>query len=87
MLISFLMIPIQTTAEELFFRGYLAQGFFRKTGSILHTLLLTSILFTAMHAFNPEVDTLGYGVLVYYFLTAVFLAIMTIMDGGMELSM
>ena len=87
MLISFLMIPIQTTAEELFFRGYLAQGFFRKTGSILHTVLLTSILFTAMHAFNPEVDTLGYGVLVYYFLTAVFLAIMTIMDDGMELSM
>jgi hypothetical protein len=40
-----------------------------------------------MHAFNPEVATLGYGILSYYFLTGVFLAIMTIMDDGMELSM
>jgi hypothetical protein len=40
-----------------------------------------------MHAFNPEVATLGYGILSYYFLTGVFLAVMTIMDDGMELSM
>jgi membrane protease YdiL (CAAX protease family) len=87
LLISFAMIPIQTTAEELFFRGYLAKAFYQKTGSVLHTILITSILFASMHAFNPEVDTLGYGILVYYFVTAVFLAIMTAMDNGMELSM
>ncbi len=40
-----------------------------------------------MHAFNPEVTTLGYGILVYYFMTAVFLAIMSVMDEGLELSM
>jgi membrane protease YdiL (CAAX protease family) len=86
-IISFLLIPIQTTAEEVLFRGYLAQALYRKIGSYLHVIITTSAFFALMHAFNPEVATLGYGILSYYFLTGVFLAIMTIMDDGMELSM
>jgi membrane protease YdiL (CAAX protease family) len=86
-LISFLIIPIQTAAEEILFRGYLAQSIFRKTGSIFHMIMTTSLFFALMHAFNPEVATLGYGILMYYFLTGAFLAIMTVMDDGMELSM
>ena len=85
--ISFLLIPIQTSAEEILFRGYLAQSLNRKIGSYLHVIIVTSAFFALMHAFNPEVATLGYGILSYYFLTGVFLAIMTIMDEGMELSM
>ncbi|MBM3452903.1 MAG: CPBP family intramembrane metalloprotease [Bacteroidetes bacterium] len=87
LLISFLLIPIQTSAEEILFRGYLAQSLFRKIGSNLHTIIITSIFFALMHAFNPEVKTLGYGILSYYFLTGIFLAIITIMDRGLELSM
>jgi membrane protease YdiL (CAAX protease family) len=86
-IISFLLIPIQTTAEEVLFRGYLAQALYRKIGSYLHVIITTSSFFALMHAFNPEVATLGYGILSYYFLTGVFLAVMTIMDDGMELSM
>jgi membrane protease YdiL (CAAX protease family) len=86
-IISFLLIPIQTTAEEVLFRGYLAQYLYRKIGSYLHVIITTSAFFALMHAFNPEVATLGYGILSYYFLTGVFLAVMTIMDDGMELSM
>ena len=86
-IISFLLIPIQTTAEEVLFRGYLAQALYRKIGSYLHVIITTSAFFALMHAFNPEVATLGYGILSYYFLTGVFLAVMTIMDDGMELSM
>ena len=86
-IISFLLIPIQTTAEEVLFRGYLAQALYRKIGSYLHVIITTSAFFALMHAFNPEVAILGYGILSYYFLTGVFLAVMTIMDDGMELSM
>lgn len=86
-LLSFLIIPIQTAAEEILFRGYLAQSIFRKTGSIFHTIITTSLFFALMHAFNPEVSTLGYVILIYYFLTGAFLAIMTVMDDGMELSL
>ena len=86
-IISFLLIPIQTTAEEVLFRGYLAQALYRKIGSYLHVIITTSAFFALMHVFNPEVATLGYGILSYYFLTGVFLAVMTIMDDGMELSM
>ena len=83
-IISFLLIPIQTTAEEVLFRGYLAQALYRKIGSYLHVIITTSAFFALMHAFNPEVATLGYGILSYYFLTGVFLAVMTIMDDGMD---
>jgi membrane protease YdiL (CAAX protease family) len=86
-LISFVLIPIQTSAEEILFRGYLAQSLYRRIGSYLHVVIITSSFFALMHAFNPEVAILGYGILSYYFLTGVFLAIMTIMDEGMELSM
>ena len=85
--IAFLVIPIQTTAEEILFRGYMAQSLYRKIGNTLHVIITTSAFFALMHAFNPEVATLGYGILSYYFLTGIFLAIMTIMDEGMELSM
>lgn len=86
-LISFVLIPIQTSAEEILFRGYLAQSLYRKIGSYFHVILITSSFFALMHAFNPEVATLGFGILSYYFLTGVFLAVMTTMDEGMELSM
>jgi len=40
-----------------------------------------------MHILNPEVDKMGYIVLVYYIGTGFLLGIMTLMDEGMELSL
>ena len=50
-------------------------------------LVVTSVLFGAMHFFNPEVDKLGYGIMVYYMGTGFFLGIMTLMDEGLELAL
>ncbi|MDG1841793.1 MAG: CPBP family intramembrane metalloprotease [Crocinitomicaceae bacterium] len=84
--ISVLLIPIQTTTEELLFRGYFAQGIhpFIKKGAL--TIIITSICFALMHAFNPEVQKLGNTLLIYYFLTGIFLGIITLMDNGLELA-
>lgn len=87
LLISIFLIPIQTTAEELMFRGFLLQTFGKifKKGWI--SLLLTGSLFGLLHWANPEVALIGNILLLYYIGTGVFLGLMTIWDDGMELSM
>ena len=85
--ISIFVIPLQTTFEEAFFRGFLFQGFgaFFRKGWI--TVLFTASLFALIHGSNPEVQTLGYGILIYFLITGIFLGILTLMDDGIELSM
>lgn len=50
-------------------------------------LVLTSVIFGSMHIANPEVEKMGYIVLVYYIGTGLFLGIITLMDEGMELAL
>jgi membrane protease YdiL (CAAX protease family) len=87
LLISLLLVPIQTTCEEVLFRGYLLQLFGSSFKSAWLSVLATSILFGLIHAGNPEIDYLGYIALLYYILTGVFLAVLAVMDEGLELSM
>jgi membrane protease YdiL (CAAX protease family) len=85
--IAVLLIPVQTSLEEYIFRGYLMQGF----GKLFHNhwapLIMTSFIFGFLHLFNPEVEKLGYGILVYYIGTGLFLGIITLMDEGIELAL
>ncbi len=154
--IAILLIPLQTSFEEYFFRGYLMQGlgvmgkhqafplvlvyliivissylvidklfvltvwysildllFFLVLGILLFNssfleriystsvyqrlygvlnrsstpLLITSIGFGLMHLANPEVEKLGYIIMVYYIGTGLFLGIITLMDDGLELAL
>ncbi|GAA4970063.1 CPBP family glutamic-type intramembrane protease [Algibacter aquimarinus] len=50
-------------------------------------LIITSIIFGILHIANPEVDKLGYVIMVYYIGTGLFLGILTLMDEGMELAL
>ncbi|MDA9843409.1 CPBP family intramembrane metalloprotease [Flavobacteriaceae bacterium] len=86
-IIAVLFIPIQTSLEEFIFRGYLMQGFSGLFKNSWAPLLMTSLIFGGLHLFNPEVEKLGYGILVYYIGTGLFLGIMTIMDDGIELAL
>ncbi len=86
-IIAILLVPIQTTCEELVFRGYLMQGFGNLALNKWFPLLMTSIIFGSMHIFNPEVEKMGYIILIYYIGTGLMLGIMTLMDEGMELSL
>ena len=81
-----LMIPLQTTAEELLMRGYLFQGLGVALKNRLAPLLITSISFGLLHSLNPEVAKLGYGLISVYIITGLFLGIITLMDEGLELS-
>ena len=86
-IIAIIMIPIQTSMEEYFIRGYMMQGLGIMAKNRWIPLVVTSVLFGAMHLFNPEVEKLGYGIMVYYIGTGFFLGIMTLMDEGLELAL
>lgn len=85
--ISFLFLPIQTSMEELLFRGYLMQGFGTWFKNSFVTLILTSIIFGLLHGLNPEVEKLGWISMVYYIGTGLVLGIFTLMDEGTELAL
>ena len=85
--ITLVLMPIQTSTEELVFRGYLMQGFFNLAKNKWFPLVMTSVIFGTMHIFNPEVQKMGYLILVYYIGTGLFLGIITLMDEGTELAL
>jgi membrane protease YdiL (CAAX protease family) len=86
-IIGVLLIPIQTTVEELVFRGYLMQGFANISKNRWFPLVMTSSIFGLMHIGNPEVAKMGYVIMIYYVGTGFLLGIITLMDGGMELTL
>jgi membrane protease YdiL (CAAX protease family) len=85
--IAVIMIPLQTSFEEYLFRGYLMQGIGVLTKNRWLPLIVTSVIFGALHMANPEVDKLGNIIMIYYIGTGFFLGIMTLMDEGMELAL
>ncbi|SHI87694.1 CPBP family intramembrane glutamic endopeptidase [Flavobacterium terrae] len=87
LVIAVVMVTIQTSVEELIFRGYFMQGFGLLAKNKWVPLLVTSVSFGLLHFANPEVDKLGNIVMIYYIGTGLFLGIITLMDEGMELSM
>lgn len=84
--IAIILVPIQTSFEEYLFRGYLMQGIGTMVKNKWLPLVLTSVVFGLLHLANPEVDKLGYVIMVYYIGTGFFLGIMTLMDEGLELA-
>lgn len=87
LLVSIIFIPIQTTAEDALFRGYLFQGVGATFKSGIVAILILGGVFGYLHSGNPEVEMLGKGVLVYYISSGVFLGLLAHLDDGLELGM
>lgn len=86
--ISLLFIPFQAAFEEVLFRGYLMQGFTAMFRNRWFPLIMTSLLFGLLHAFNPEVKEFGFLTMMpQYILFGLIFGVITIMDDGIEASM
>ena len=85
--VSFLFLPFQTSTEELIFRGYLMQGIGILFKNRWMPLFVTSVSFGLLHGMNPEVEKLGYILMIFYIGTGLFYGIATLMDEGTELAM
>tara|TARA_R110002096_G_scaffold27330_11_gene83785 strand:+ start:29 stop:745 length:717 start_codon:yes stop_codon:yes gene_type:complete len=51
------------------------------------SLIITSAVFGLLHIANPEVDKLGYVIMIHYIGIALFLGVITLMDEGLELAL
>lgn len=87
LVIGAILIPVQTSCEEYLMRGYLMQGIGIMVKNRWLPLIVTSLIFGLLHLGNPEVEKLGYGIMVYYIGTGFFLGILTLMDEGLELAL
>ena len=85
--ISLLFLPLQTSFEELLFRGYLMQGLGVLAKNRWFPLLLTSVVFGLLHGANPEVAKLGNQVMIFYIGTGLLFGITTLMDEGTEIAL
>ena len=85
--ISIVLVPLQTSFEEYLFRGYLMQGIGVLCKNRWVPLIFTSVLFGLLHIANPEIEKIGYILLVHYIGTGFFLGIITLMDEGLELAL
>ncbi len=87
-IIAVLMFPLQTTFEEVIFRGYLMQGFGLLAKNRLLPLILTSAIFGGIHFANPEVQEFGAGLMMAYYIGfGLLMGVCTLMDDGIELAM
>lgn len=85
--IAIILIPLQTSFEEYLFRGYLMQGIGVVVKNKWVPLIITSLVFGLLHIANPEVEKLGYIIMVFYIGTGLMLGIITLMDEGIELAL
>jgi len=94
LILSLLILPLQTSLEEFVFRSYLLQGIgnieigVSKNIMIIGAWLITSILFGMVHMSNPEVQSYGIvPMMVYYIGAGLFLGLITIWDNRLELAL
>ena len=85
--VAVFFIPLQTSLEELLFRGYYMQGLALWIKNKWAPLIIMSVVFGLLHGMNPEIEKLGYIALVFYIGTGFFFGIVTLMDEGTELAM
>lgn len=85
--LAVILIPIQTTTEELFFRGYLLQGFGLSVKNPFLLSFLSGLIFMLPHLLNPETK-LNYLLMGFsYFMIGAVLAFITLRDGRLELAL
>lgn len=87
LMFAIVLIPFQAGFEEVFFRGYLMQGFWLLTRNRMVLVVVTAVVFTLPHLPNPE--PWEYGVVPYVariLSLGGFFALLTLLDGGIELA-
>lgn len=82
-----ILTPIQTSSEELFFRGYILQGFGLITKQPLILMIINGVLFMLPHLANPEVQRGFLWMALYYFAFGVFCSLLTLKDNRLELAL
>ena len=86
-LLALILVPVQTSAEELFFRGYILQGVGLRMRNIWVLSAISGLLFGLPHLLNPEASVNYPLLFLYYFTFGFSLAYITLRDGRLELAL
>ena len=86
--LALVFTAIQTTTEELFFRGYIVQGASLVWANRVFLALVSAVIFTLPHVTNPESQEGGWlGLFIGIFVgTGLLYVIVSLVDGTTELA-
>lgn len=85
-LAALVITPLQTTAEELFTRGYVMQGGSLISRRAVFLVPLSGVVFMLPHLGNPEVGRGFLWATLFYLFVGMFLAAISLRDGRLELA-
>lgn len=77
---------IQTSTEELFFRGYILQGFGQRVKNPITLAIISGVIFMVPHLANPEVSKSMLLLPPYYFGVGFIFALVTLKSNSLELA-
>lgn len=80
------LVPLQSTAEELLFRGYLVQWASLLSRNKVFLTIVSGVIFTLPHLANPEVGLDVPAMVAQYFALGAFFAWISLRDGTLELA-
>jgi len=86
--IALVVTAIQTTTEELFFRGYIVQGASRIWANRVFLAIVSAVIFTLPHLLLPEVQAGGWLTVfgVYFLVPGLVWTVVSLIDGTTELA-
>lgn len=86
--LALILTAIQTTTEELFFRGYVVQGVSLVWANRVFLALVAAVIFTLPHLLNPEASVGGWLVvfLNYFLGPGLVWTVVSLVDGTTELA-
>lgn len=87
LVMALVVVPIQTSFEELFFRGYLLQAASLASRRTIFLVFVSGFLFMLPHLVNPEAVRDPIPAAVYFFLIGALLAWWSVRDGTIELAL
>jgi hypothetical protein len=86
-LFAIVLIPLQTSTEEIFFRGYLLQGASVWIKNPIALSLISGVVFMLPHLANPEVMSDFILLPIFYTALGAFLAFISIKDNSLDLAL
>jgi len=86
-LFALVLIPLQSSTEEIFFRGYLLQGASVWVKNPIFLSLISGVVFMLPHLANPEVMLDFILLPIFYTALGAFLAFISIKDNSLDLAL
>ncbi len=87
LIISLLVFPLQASFEEIFFRGYLMQGFGLLSKKPVVPLILTTLIFGLIHFYNGTNLEMSITIVLSALILGLMLGIIVLGENGLETAM